>query len=234
MAGRVDFGRCASGRGSGTLLSLAPLEKVKEVTLCRHLLPQGGEAGLRAWVAAGLLLLLGHIVNLGGDPEYGTVLGETLVLGAHALLVFALVSLWAIQAERSGPLGAVGMVLSVVGTTLNCAAVLAEIAGASGAEVDAVVSEGASGTITLLGGLAFLIGLILFGIATMRAGVLPRWAGPLLILGDVVFAVGTFAGSAALIVEVVGALITCAAFVWLGLALLSTGDGQLQRTARVS
>jgi hypothetical protein len=185
-------------------------------------------------VAAGLLLLLGHIVNLGGDPEYGTVLGETLVLGAHALLVFALVSLWAIQAERSGPLGAVGMVLSVVGTTLNCAAVLAEIAGASGAEVDAVVSEGASGTITLLGALAFLIGLILFGIATMRAGVLPRWAGPLLILGDVVFAVGTFAGTAALIVEVVGALITCAAFVWLGLALLSTGDGQLQRTARVS
>jgi hypothetical protein len=184
-------------------------------------------------VAAGLLLLLGHIVNLGGDPEYGTVLGETLVLGAHALLVFALVSLWAIQAERGGPLGAVGMVLSVVGTTLNCAAVLAEIAGASGAEVDAVVSEGVSGTITLLGGLAFLIGLILFGIATMRAGVLPGWAGALLILGDVVFAVGTFAGSASLIVEVVGALITCAAFVWLGLALLSTGDGQLQRTARV-
>ena len=68
-------------------------------------------------VAAGLLLLLGHIVNLGGGPEYGTVLGEILVLGAHALLVFALVSLWAIQAERSGPLGAVGMVLSVVGTT---------------------------------------------------------------------------------------------------------------------
>jgi hypothetical protein len=185
-------------------------------------------------VAAGPLLLLGHIVNLGGNPEYGTVLGETLVLSAHALLVFALVALWAVQAERSGPLGAVGMVLSVLGMTLNSAAVLAEIAGASGAEVDAVVSEGVSGTITLLGGLAFLIGLILFGIATMRAGVLPRWAGPLLIVGDVVFAVGTFAGSASLIVEVLGALITCAAFVWLGLALLSTSDAPAQRTARVS
>jgi len=46
-------------------------------------------------VAAGLLLLLGHIVNLGGDREYGTVLGGTLVLSAHALLVFALVALWA-------------------------------------------------------------------------------------------------------------------------------------------
>jgi hypothetical protein len=83
-------------------------------------------------VAAGVLLLLGHIVNLGGATEYGTVLGAVLVLSAHALLVFALVALWAVQAEPSGPLGAAGMVLSVVGTTLNCAAVLAEIAGASG------------------------------------------------------------------------------------------------------
>jgi hypothetical protein len=180
------------------------------------------------------LLLLGHIVNLGGDPEYGTVLGEALVLGAHALLVFALVALWAVQAERSGSLGALGMVLSVLGTTLNCAAVLAEIAGASGADVEAVVAEGLPGTITLLGGLAFLIGLILFGVATMRAGVLPRWTGPLLILGDVVFAVGTFAGSAALIVEVLGALITCAAFVWLGLALLSASNTSAQRAARAS
>jgi hypothetical protein len=80
-------------------------------------------------VAAGILLLLGHVINLGGDPEYGTVLGETLVLSAHALLVFSLVALWAVQAERSGPIGAAGMVLSVVGTTLNCAAVLGEIAG---------------------------------------------------------------------------------------------------------
>ena len=185
-------------------------------------------------MAAGILLLLGHITNLGSDAEYGTVLGETLVLSAHALLVFALVALWAVQAERSGTLGAVGMALSVVGTTLNCAALLAEIAGASGADVDPVVAEGVSGTIVLLGGLSFLIGLILFGAATMRTGVLPRWAGSLLILGDVVFAVGTFAGSASLAVEVLGALITCAAFVWLGLALLTTGDAPLGRTARVN
>ena len=33
-------------------------------------------------VAAGVLLLVGHVVNLGGDPEYGTVLGEVLVLSA--------------------------------------------------------------------------------------------------------------------------------------------------------
>lgn len=46
-----------------------------------------------ASTAAGLLLLLGHLLDLGGDPEYGTVLGGTLVLAAHVLLVFGLVAL---------------------------------------------------------------------------------------------------------------------------------------------
>lgn len=46
-----------------------------------------------------------------------------------------------------------------------------------------------------------------------------RWAGALLIVGDVVFVASGFSGHAAPIVEVVGAAITCAGFVWLGLAL---------------
>jgi hypothetical protein len=70
----------------------------------------------------------------------------------------------------------------------------------------------------------------------MRAGVFPRWAGVLLIVGDVVFGAANFSGSAALIVEVVGALITCAAFAWLGLSLLAGVGGSVSpgRTARVS
>jgi hypothetical protein len=106
------------------------------------------------------------------------VLGGTLVLTAHVVLIFVLVALYAAQAEQSGLLGSLGMVLSVVGTTLVSGVVLVEIAGASGTEVDAVL-----GALALLGGLAFLIGLILFG-------------------------AGSFAGSAATIFE-----ITCAAFV---------------------
>jgi hypothetical protein len=91
-------------------------------------------------VGAGVLLLLGHILNLGGDPEYGTVFGASLVLTAHVLLVFALVALYAAQAEQSGLMGSLGMVLSVVGTTLVSGVVLVEIAGASGAEVVAVLA----------------------------------------------------------------------------------------------
>lgn len=174
-----------------------------------------------ASIVAGVLLLLGHILDLGGDPEYGTVLGSSSVLTAHVLLVFAIVALYAAQAEQSGLLGSLGMVLSVMGTTLASGVILVEIAGASGAEVDAVLEAGLTSALALLGGLAFLIGLVLFGIATMQAGVFPRWAGLFLIVGDVVFGVASFAGSAALIIEIIGALITCAAFVWLGLRLLS-------------
>src|SRR5215212_9602029 len=189
-----------------------------------------------ASAAAGILLLVGHLLNLGGDPEYGTVLGSSSVLTAHVLLVFSLVALYAAQAEQSALLGILGMVLSVVGTTLASGVVLVEIAGASGVEVEAVTGAGISGALSLLGGLAFLIGLILFGVATMRAGVFPRWAGLLLIVGDVVSGAGGFAGAAATIFEVVGALITCAAFVWLGLSLLSGASSGMPsgRTARVS
>jgi hypothetical protein len=135
-----------------------------------NLLRQGG--GLSS-IVAGALLLVGHVLNLGGDPEYGKVAGETLVLTAHVLLVFALVALWAAQAEQGGLLGGLGMVLSVIGTTLASGVILVEIAGASGVEVDAVTGAGLSGALSLLGGLAFLIGLILFGIVTMRAAVFP-------------------------------------------------------------
>src|SRR5215216_4137254 len=58
-----------------------------------------------ASAAAGILLLLGHVLNLGGDPEYGTVPGASSVLVAHIILVFALVALYAAQADESGLLG---------------------------------------------------------------------------------------------------------------------------------
>jgi hypothetical protein len=120
-----------------------------------NLIRSGG--GL-ANILAGVLLVVGHILNPGGDPEYGTVLGSTSVLTAHVALVFAIVALYAAQAEQSGLMGSLGMVLSVIGTTLASGVILVEIAGASGAEVDAVLVAGVSGTLSLLGGLRSLSG----------------------------------------------------------------------------
>jgi hypothetical protein len=48
-----------------------------------------------ASATAGVLLLLGHVLDLGGDPEFGMVIGGSLVLLAHVALVFALVALYA-------------------------------------------------------------------------------------------------------------------------------------------
>src|SRR5918911_500509 len=81
------------------------------------------------------------------------------------------------------------------------------------------------------GGLASIVAGIL-----LLLGHLPRWAGILLIVGNVVVGAASFSGSAALIVEVVGALITCAAFVLLGLSLLSGASSGVPagRPARVS
>ena len=50
--------------------------------------------GSLASASAGILLLVGHLLNLGGDPEYGTLLGSLSVLSAPVLLVFALVALY--------------------------------------------------------------------------------------------------------------------------------------------
>ena len=55
-----------------------------------------------------------------------------------------------------------------------------------------------------------------------------------MIVGDVVFGAASFSGSAAQIIEVIGALITCAAFVWLGLALLSGSGTPAGQSASVS
>src|SRR5215204_880340 len=72
----------------------------REITLASWNLIRAG--GGLASAAAGILLLVGHVLNLGGDPVYGTVPGASSVLTAHVLLVFALVALYAAQAERSG------------------------------------------------------------------------------------------------------------------------------------
>ena len=186
----------------------------------RALVRTGG--GL-ACIGAGALLFFGHLTSLGGDPTYGTVLGSSLVLAAHTLLIFALVALYAAHAEQEPLLSGLALVLGVIGTTLNCAAIFVEIAGVDGAEVAPVLTSGLTGTLTLLGGLAFVIALILFGVAIMRAHVLPRWAGLLLIVGDIVFAAGSFAGSAQPLVYVAGAALTGGAFVWLGAGLLRLG-----------
>ena len=53
-------------------------------------------------------------------------------------------------------------------------------------------------------------------------------------MGDAVFGAGSFAGAAPTIFEILCALITCAALVWLGSSLLLGSGTSTGQSARVS
>jgi hypothetical protein len=191
--------------------------------------------GALASIVAGIFVAIGQLINLGGTLEYGTVFGQNIVLISHVAFVFAFVGLYAAQAERSGILGQLGMVLGTIGTTLIAAIVFMELAGVYGvtAAGEALEEMGSLSVYNIVGPLVFLVGIILFGVAVMRAGVFTRWTGWLLIIGAVL---GLLGGIAAVqIIFALGAVVAGAGFAWLGWELLSGGGEEAQQpTARVS
>lgn len=61
-------------------------------------------------LASGPLLFLAHLLNLFGASDSGTVPGESAVLAAHILLVFAFIGLYGEQGGHHRLLGTLGMV----------------------------------------------------------------------------------------------------------------------------
>jgi len=98
------------------------------------------------------------------------------------LLLVALPALHARQAGRSGRLGLVGFVLAMIGAAILTAlfAVVGVAESLFGFDPDEAEFLF---LILVVGFFAFLIGIVLFGIDTARAGVLPRWSGVLVALG---------------------------------------------------
>lgn len=171
-------------------------------------------------ILSGLLLMIAHSLNLGGSNTYGTVLGDTLVLSGHTLLVFAFIGLYEYQGDRNGVLGWCGMVAGTLGTILVTAIVYVETAGASGVPVVAVFASEFPNTIQSVFPLLFVIGMIFFGVSVIRAKVLPRGGGYALVAGTLIFASGSFTGQAQAIFSFVGAIFTGVGFCWLGLSML--------------
>lgn len=173
--------------------------------------------GLMA-VISGLLLASAHTIDLlnGGDD---TAIGKAIVFWAHLILVFGLFGLHASQGNRNGLLGSGGMILSVIGTIIVTAVVFVEMAAISGVKVDDVFKLGMNHYIFSFGPLLFVIGMIFFGISVLKNKILPRPGGILLLIGTVVFSVGTLAGNAEAVISTIGAISTGAGLIWLGLPL---------------
>jgi hypothetical protein len=158
------------------------------------------------------------------------------------LMQVGLVALYAGQVEESGRLGLIGFVLSLIGTAFAAAiqysqsAILPLVA----TEAPSIFVEARTpppyGIPLFVLGLG--LGLALFGIATARAGVYPRWSGLLLSLGVTLFMIGEVSREAGLLGGILpyaigapGQLLMAAGLVWMGYALWSQKAEAVTRRA---
>ncbi|MGF1473091.1 MAG: hypothetical protein ACFB50_15310 [Rubrobacteraceae bacterium] len=156
--------------------------------------------GLAA-IAAGAFLLGADLWSLvGGEPERFSELAVTtswtavsaMYLIGVLLLLVALAGLYARQSEAAGALGIAGFIAALIGTGLLAGMMwtMAFVVPSAAIEAPAFLNaEQVAGPLDagfMLSGIAVAIGWALFGAATLRAGVFPRIAAIVLIVGAIV------------------------------------------------
>ena len=151
-------------------------------------------AGLAALIS-GVLAAIGDLLRLVvdvEDPGSATTASYAIVfllyLISTALLLLGLVGFYTSQSQAAGILGLVGFLVAFLGTVLLAGALWFElfITPALATEAPGLLEAelGLPGFILML--LFGAVGWVLFGVATLRARVYPRWAGVLLIVGGVI------------------------------------------------
>ena len=174
-----------------------------------------------AWLALGLipLVILGQVaLYFGGVATAEDYLLEILFSIATLGMLAGIVGLHAREAPNYGRLGTAGFFAAFVGVFFLLASTVATIL--AGREV--------LDWLFILGFVGTLVGFVLLGAATLRAGVLPRWYGILLSVAvfgiPVYFALGDYGGA------------ILYGLVWLGLGygLWLERGASAEQTTRVS
>jgi hypothetical protein len=194
-------------------------------------------AGLSAILAGVSFVAIGvfHPVNILSSVTTDTwVIVHYFATALGFFGLFGLAGLYARQVEKAGWLGLVGFIIFSAWMTLVCGMSFMEafilprlatefpayVTGVMGmfSSVPSEINLGALPTLWNISGPLYIVGPLLFGIATFRARVFPRWAGALLILGAALIPVGALVPPEwqAKIMIPVGL-----AFVWLGYSLFS-------------
>jgi hypothetical protein len=130
--------------------------------------------------------------------------------------------------EKTRWLGLVGFVLAFIGTVFVSSIffMVSTVIPLIAAETPALFDQAATpstGTVLVVV-LGFSLGYILFGVATMRAGVLPRWSGLLLIIGVSFFMISEaplFDRTLSHVIVTVGDVVFGLGLAWMGYALWS-------------
>ena len=202
--------------------------------------------GLAAIVAAGLIIL-SEILAMGTDIMNMAAMARMplspawiplnlLQLFGVILLLLALVGFYARQAAVAGGLGLVGFLVAFLGTAMFAGT------GWSNAFTPPVVARtnptllvgfppSPLGEAVLYTAVLFAVGLILFGITVIRAGVLPRTGGWLLVIGGVLSRIMPILHQRFDIYLPLDSWVTSAGLILLGYALWSARTGTATEAA---
>jgi hypothetical protein len=154
------------------------------------------QAGIASLVAAGLIIVsqISQLVLPMTISESFWIATQSLRMGLALVAMFALLialtGLYAQQATATGKLGLVGYLTASLGTVLVAGDWWYEafIGPMLRQQAPELLNTAVSGSILIGAGLTFGIfaaGWIIFAIATFRAGVAPRGAAVLMILGGI-------------------------------------------------
>jgi len=156
------------------------------------------------------------------------------------LMHFGLIGLYARQADKMGRLGLVSFILAFVGTALAgsillLAATVAPILAIKAPPLldQAVRPSTLAAAVFILG---FALGYILFGVATMRARVMPRGSGSMLIIGVAFFVIAEgapFDPALSHTILTLGDVVFGLGFVWMGSKLVREKRGHSSRADAV-
>ncbi len=199
-------------------------------------------AGL-ASLGAGVLFLVGDFIIVVADVDLHSAGSQTtasyasvflLWLLGGALLLLGLVGLHARQSEATGVLGLVGFLAAFLGTVMIVgffwnSLFITPLVATEAPELHETIGGPAGDPLgVILAVLAYSAGWVLFGVATLRAGVYPRVAAITVIVGAVLALVPVPGIMAA-------GMVFDAAVAWLGFLLFAgRGAATGQPSTRVS
>jgi hypothetical protein len=191
-----------------------------------------------ACILAGLLLALATLIHPSRETPEIILEQELRLVAAHWLFTFScgflllgLPGLYVAQSERAGRLGLVSFVMLFFGTLFfaisnNYGFIAPVLAAQAPAMLDAINTYPPVVALNALLAVGFFLGFILFGIATLRARVLPRQTGILMIIGSPLNMLGAVLGllvsEAFWVVAIFGALALGLGLAWAGYSLWSS------------
>jgi hypothetical protein len=170
--------------------------------------------GAVAAAISGVAIVAGKVLMLLPDPQAG----EVLDFFSPLFGLFAVVAVFLWQRRQSGTFGVVAFVVMFIGLALVTsldyfgAFIRLELTEAVRDEL----MEGSPGVVAGISGLTFLIGEILFSISILRAGVFPRAAAWMFMVGFVPMTLIEVLSDE---VVAVGSVVAGGGIFWLGASL---------------